>query len=144
MKIKLLLLIFISTFIACKDNKVSSLVAGNDSEEHFPNDTSKENVKSKQTNYYCKVSFGNDKENTDYELRSSNALKKGTITTTFTITLGEDIYEKHPLDISFMKVQNTINPKLVKGIYDLKPITLDSQDTLTYFSISENIISEKT
>ncbi len=132
---KSLLYILIFTVFACKENKTSNVIADN---------VYKNNTEVIQSDYYCNVSLGDDKESVEYEVRSSNALRKGTITTTFNLLLSEQMYEKHPLDISFSKVQNTTNPKLKKGTYSIEVMTLVGQDTLMYFSIGENIISEKT
>ncbi len=142
MKKHFLLLIFLLTItVACKKEIKTS--SSNNTILNFPTNTLENNQEIVQSKYYCKVQFGNEKENSEYELRSSNALRKGTMTTTFNIVLSEDMYEKHPLDISFIKVKNATNPKLVKGKYNLRPMTLAGQDTLSYFSIGERIISEE-
>lgn len=97
-----------------------------------------------QSNNYCKVKIGDDVDFSEYQLRSSNALRKSTIITTFNIKTNENIYDKYLLDISFTRAEKTQDPKLKTGIYQLKTLTLEAQETTSYFGVGENIIDKKT
>ncbi|CAL2082382.1 hypothetical protein [Tenacibaculum sp. 190524A05c] len=123
---KIVLLVFINTIIPFKEIETNS------------------NVTETKSKYYCNIQIGKDSSSGEFELRSSNGLRKGTIITTFNVMTDEGFYEKHPLNLGFSKVENSLDPKLKVGKYDLKTITLEGQDKLSFFSIGENIITEKT
>jgi hypothetical protein len=140
---KAFVFLFITTIIlqSCKPKQTEHLASKNQN-KRFINDVNKN--PSIQSSNYCKVKIGNDVDFSEYQLRSSNALRKGTITTTFNLRTNENFYEKYLLDISFTRVEKTQDPKLKTGIYQLKTLTLEAQEATSYFGVGENIIDKKT
>ncbi|MEP0211700.1 MAG: hypothetical protein ABJD66_00680 [Cellulophaga sp.] len=135
--IAFLILIF-TILTSCKENKTSE--SYNDTQE-IVDASAKENLNLDQSDLYCKVQIGStEKEALSYDLKSSNTLKKGFITTTFSISLAEEMYNNTPLDIELMMHNKSNSPKLNTGTYPIKGLMAPDEGLVSYFDIIGNVV----
>ena len=135
--IAFLVLIFI-VLTSCKENKTSK--SYNDNKE-IVDASAKENLNLDQSDLYCKVQIGStEKEALSSYFKSSNTLKKGFITTTFSISLEEAMYNDTPLDIELMMHNKSNSPKLNAGTYPIKGLMAPAEGVVPYFDIIGNVV----
>jgi hypothetical protein len=115
--------LIVLNIVSCKDTTKTTNFQEETTETILTeNQADAENSSNTSSNFFLNLKLGHLKGAAEHELRSSNALKKEHFTTTFLITTPEAIYDKHPLEISFIKHLKTDNPKLEAGIYPIKSL----------------------
>ena len=141
-KLLIIVLVMSSILQSCKDNKTKevSFLNQNKATTDFENSDLSE-----QSDYYCKVKIGKDEcITTDYLMSSSNAFRKESILTLFSITLNKAMEEKYLLDFSLQKRHNSLDPRLKVGSYPMFAIMSDVEDFANGFQFLGNVIGENT
>ncbi len=107
--------------------------------------TLKENLNLNEPEFYCEIELESMKQQAlSYDLRSFNALKKGAVTTTFSIGLNEDMYNQNPLEIELIMIRESNSPKLITGTYAIKSLMESEKGLVRYFDFVGNVIGMET
>jgi hypothetical protein len=139
-----LLILALTFFNSCKENKKSNATVYDESTVNSSHQKEVNHTNSKTTEVYCNITFGSLTTSTEeYQFMSSNAMRKGTIITLLDMYLSEEVVDKINLDIGFIMNQNTTNPKLKVGSYEIRPLFTKEESTKVTHFVMNTVIDEQ-
>ncbi|NMH87942.1 hypothetical protein [Flavivirga algicola] len=139
------LLILIALLASCNKNKEPNTIKEDVGMVDNSKTLVKESLDLNKPELYCEIELESTKQQaSNYELKSFNALKKGAITTTFSISLNEDMYNRNPLEIELIMIRESNSPKLITGTYPIKSLMESEKGLVRYFDFVGNVISMET